>query len=120
MIVSTLAAFHLLAACLAGAPAGDRTFDNASEVVRFSFESEEEDRNYDLQPDNWTRRRGPGFPPYVRTMIDRSTASHGKNSLMVELNGAQFAYYSPLRDVDGEHSYVLRGKIRSIGLNSDA
>jgi hypothetical protein len=120
MIVGTLAAIHLLASCLATTPAGDRTLDNASEVCRFSFETEDEDPNYDLQPDNWTRRRGPGFPPYVRAMIDRSTASHGKNSLLVELNGAQFAYYSPLREVDGEHSYVLRGKIRSIGLKNDA
>ena len=120
MIVSTLAAIHLLAACLAATPVGDQTFDNASEVRRFSFETEDEDPNYDLQPDNWTRRRGPGFPPYVRSMIDRSTASHGKNSLMVELNGAQYAYYSPPQAVDGEHSYVFRGKIRSIGLKNDA
>ncbi|MBI3861254.1 MAG: hypothetical protein HY290_05105, partial [Planctomycetia bacterium] len=120
MIVGTLAAIHLMAICLAATPQADKTFDNASEVWRFSFETESEDKNYDLQPDNWTRRRGPGFPPYVRALIDRTTASHGENSLMVELNGAQFASYSPLREVDGEHSYVLRGKIRSIGLNNDA
>ena len=120
MIVSTLAAIHLLALSLAAAPAGDRAFDNADEVHRFSFEHLEEDPNNYLQPKNWSRRRGPGFPPYVRVMIDRKTAYHGSQSLLVELNGAQFAYYSPLQPVDGEHSYVLRGRIRSKGLYNDA
>ena len=72
-----------------------------------------EDANDDRQPDGWSRRRGPGFPKYVRAMIDRDRGSHGKQSLMVELNGAAFGYYSPLLDVDGEHSYVLRARIRS-------
>ena len=120
MIVSTLAAIHLLALSLAATPSGDRTFDNADEVHRFSFEAKEEDPDNYLQPKNWSRRRGPGFPPYVRAIIDRKTAYHGRQSLLVELNGAQFAYYSPLLDVDGEHSYVLRGRIRSKGLDNDA
>ena len=120
MIVSTLAAIHLLALSLAVTPVGDTSFDNASEVDRFSFEPNEEDPNNYLQPANWSRRRGPGFPPYVRAIIDRKTAFHGRQSLLVELNGAQFAYYSPLREVDGDHSYVLRGRIRSKGLNNDA
>src|SRR5438105_3657786 len=98
MIVTTVAAIHLLALGLATAPAGDRTFDNADEVRRFSFEPKEEDPNNYLQPYNWSRRRGPGFPPYVRAIIDRKTAYHGQQSLVVELNGAQFAYYSPLID----------------------
>jgi hypothetical protein len=120
MIVGTLAAFHLLALGLAGSSAGDRSFENASEVHRFSFEPKEEDPNNYLQPANWSRRRGPGFPPYVRANIDRKTAFHGRQSLLVELNGAQFAYYSPLQSVDSEHSYVFRGRIRSKGLNNDA
>lgn len=120
MIVNTLAAIHILAVTLAVTPAGDRTFDNATEVHRFSFEPDEEDPDNYLHPANWSRRRGPGFPPYVRAVIDRKTAYHGRQSLLVELNGAQFAYYSPLRDVDSDHSYVLRGRIRSKGLNNDA
>ena len=140
MIVSTLAVIHLLAALLAATPDNDRplekarfekssfenssfenaSFDNASEVHRFSFEPREEDPNNYLQPNKWSRRRGPGFPPYVRAHIDRKEAFHGQQSLLVELNGAQFAYYSHLLSVDGDHSYVLRGHIRSKGLNNDA
>ena len=120
MIVSTLAAIHLLALTLAATPTSDRTFDNADEVRRFSFEPAEEDPNNYLQPNKWSRRRGPGFPPYVRARIDRKMAYHGRQSLVVELNGAQFAYYSPLIDVDGERSYILRGRIRSTDLHNDA
>ncbi len=121
MVVSTLAALFL-AASLAGdvsghAPSGDETRDNAYEVHRFSFE---DDADYDRQPDGWSRRRGPGFPQYVRATIDRDVAAHGSQSLLVDLNGAAFAYYSPLVDVDGDHSYVLRARIRSAGLSSDA
>ncbi len=120
MIVSSLTAIHLLAASLAVTPSHDRAFDNASEVKRFSFEHDEEDPNNYLQPAKWSRRRGPGFPPYVRVLIDRKVAYHGTQSLRIELNGAKFAYYSPLIDVDGDHSYVFRGRIRSQGLKNDA
>jgi hypothetical protein len=121
MILTTLAAIQIAAATLAATShATNATFDNAHEVVRFSFE-DAEDSDYDLQPDDWSRRRGPGFPGYVRAMIDRKAEAHeGRQSLLVELNGAQFAYYSPLVPVDGEHSYVLRGWIRTAGLDNDA
>src|SRR5262245_26942112 len=118
MTVSILAAMAV-AAGVGSAPAGDSTFGNAVEVHRFSFEADE-DKNYDRQPDGWTRRRGPGFPQYVRAMIDPAIGAHGTQSLLVELNGAQFACYSPLVGIDDQHSYVLRAKIRSSGLTSDA
>jgi hypothetical protein len=119
MIVGTLTAISLLAASLGATTVGPRQIDTAVEAHRFSFEATD-DQDYDSQPDNWSRRRGPGFPPYVRARIDRRAAYHGQSSLMVELNGAQFAYYSPLLDVDNEHAYVLRGRIKSEGLNNDA
>lgn len=119
MIVSTLAAIYLAGTSLAATPAGDEVLSNASVVHRYSFEATE-DKDYDRQPDGWSRRRGPGFPQYVRAMIDREAAAHGNQSLVVELNGAQFAYYSPLQDVDSHHSYILRARIRSTGLLNDA
>jgi hypothetical protein len=118
MIFGSLAAIHFLAASLAATSVGPRQIDTAVEAHRFSFEAAD-DQDYDGQPDNWSRRRGPGFPPYVRAKIDRQVAYHGQQSLMVELNGAQFAYYSPLLAVDHEHAYVLRGRIKSEGLNND-
>ncbi len=118
MMLSILAAISVAVAGQA-ASAADATFANAVDVHRFSFEPDE-DADYDRQPDGWSRRRGPGFPQYVRAMIDRDTAAHGRQSLLVELNGAPFAYYSPLVAVDGAHSYVLRAKVRSEGLTNDA
>lgn len=35
-------------------------------VTRFDFESETGDVNFDLWPDDWTRRTGRGFPNYVQ------------------------------------------------------
>ena len=121
MFVSAVAAICVAAGLAADAsgpaPTGDDAHVDAYEVHRFSFE---EDADYDRQPDGWSRRRGPGFPQYVRSMIDRDTAAHGRQSLLVELNGAAFACYSPLQPVDGDHSYVLRACIRSAGLSGDA
>lgn len=35
-------------------------------VTRFDFEAGDGDVNYDLWPDDWTRREGKGFPNYVK------------------------------------------------------
>jgi hypothetical protein len=119
MIVGILAAIFLAGSGPAPATPGDETFENAEDLHRFSFEAAD-DEDYDRQPDGWSRRRGPGFPQYVRAQIDRDMAAHGSQSLLVELNGAPFAYYSPLVGVDGQHAYVLRARIRSAGLSNDA
>ena len=119
MIVCATMACYL--ACLTAGFAGgdDAVFASAVEVRRFSFETDE-DQDYDLQPDDWSRRRGPGFPQYVRTSIDRQTGIHGRQSLRVELNGGQVAYYSQPVPVDDFHAYVLRGRIRTAGMRNDA
>lgn len=92
---------------------------HADEVRRFSFEFDD-DQDYDGQPDDWSRRRGRGFPHYVQAGIDRSLGSNGKQSLRFDLNGGQAVYYSPLIRVDTAHSYVLRGMLRTEGLQHDA
>src|SRR5262249_50627714 len=109
----------LVGANLATVSSADSSFDSAIEVHRYSFEADD-DRDYDRQPDGWSRRRGTGFPQYVRAAIDRDTAAHGRQSLMVELNGARFACYSPLQIIDARHSYVLRARVRTAGLVHDA
>ena len=119
MFVSTLAAVCLVGASLAAVPSADASFDSAIEVHRYSFEADE-DLDYDRQPDGWSRRRGTGFPQFVRASIDRQTAAHGNQSLMVELNGARFAYYSPMQNIDDQHAYVLRARVRTTGLVHDA
>lgn len=119
MIPTACLAFYVAAGLLADVSPADEPCAHAVEVRRFSFESDE-DRDYDQQPDDWSRRRGPGFPQYVKVEIDRRVGYHGRQSLRCELNGAAFAYYSPLVKVDDQNSYFLRGKIRAEGLHHDA
>src|SRR5262249_41040103 len=69
MIVGIRAAIFLAGSGPAPAPPGDETFENAEDLHRFSFEAAE-DEDYDRRPDGWSRRRGPGFPQYVRAHID--------------------------------------------------
>lgn len=94
-------------------------FSRAREVFRFSFETAE-DKDFDLQPDDWIRRRGPLFPAYVRSEIDQETAQHGKWSLRFDVNGGRVIAYSPTKQIDALHAYVFEGYIRTRQLQHDA
>jgi len=104
-------------------------FTGADEVLRFSFENSSEypydgDRDFDGQPDDWTRRKGPGFPSYVEAGIDRSRGYASQHSLKIDVNGGQLAFYSPLNNqvgrIDAQHAYVFQGRIRTQLLEQDA
>ena len=129
MIASAAAVFYI--ACFSAFPnaVASDPYLGAAEVFRFSFENEgtyeyDGDKDYDGQPDDWTRRKGPGFPHYVEVSIDRSLASHGRQSLHVQANGGQVAMYSPINDlvgaIDPHYSYSFRGRIRTQRLQHDA
>lgn len=101
------------------APRDQDLFGNAMPLKHFSFENED-DLDYDRQPDDWTRRRGPGFPHFIEASIDRTVAAVGRSSLCFHANGGGAVYYSPLIRVEPRHAYVLRGKIKSQGITNDA
>ncbi|MEO1994601.1 MAG: hypothetical protein ABGZ17_04935, partial [Planctomycetaceae bacterium] len=44
-------------------------FRGGDRVIQYAF-GQEMDRDFDGHPDDWMRRRGPEFPPYVRVGID--------------------------------------------------
>lgn len=98
-------------------------FAAATEVLSFSFE-ENEDELFDRLPDGWTRRRGTGFPGYVRCQIDDESGQQGTQSLRVDVSGGRVAYYSPFDSrsgrVDPAFNYVFRGYIRTEHLRHDA
>jgi hypothetical protein len=114
----------LLAMLLAGGDAATSLhqrdpFARAGEVFRFSFEKDE-DRDFNYQPDDWSRRKGPKFPTYVRSEIDRAVSQHGDWSLRLDVNGGRAVFYSPSRRVDSLHAYVFDGWVRTQGLTNDA
>ena len=123
MILTTAAACYLACAGLLGgaattAPEHD-PFTGADPVLHFSFESDQ-DLDYDKQPDDWIQRKGPRFPTYVETGIDRTRGHHGRQSLKFEVNGGQAVVYSDLQQIDALHSYVFEGYIRTQLLVHDA
>jgi hypothetical protein len=91
-------------------------------VLSFDFE-QDEDREPDGLPDDWNRRRGPGFPSYVDCEIDEQHSHVGDQSLHVTVNGGKFAYYSPFQRevarINPEFNYMFRGFIRTERLTND-
>lgn len=101
--------------------------DGAEEILHYSFEYAPErpydgDRDHDKIPDEWVRRKGDTFPQYVGCEIDRQHGSHGNQSLRLNLNGGNFAIYSPIHknEIDPDYSYVFQGKIRTQKLKNSA
>ncbi len=79
------------------------------------------DQNYDGWPDNWTRLRGQGFPPYIRIGIadDPSHASQQSRCLRIELDGSGGTAYSSPIEISPLFSYLFQGKLKTEGLTHD-
>ncbi|MBI1347406.1 hypothetical protein GC163_14100 [bacterium] len=88
-------------------------------VCQYNFQREN-DLDLDGQPDDWVRRQGIEFPPYVTAEIDGSTGVDDLASLKFSANGAAAAYYSPLIRIDDLHTYFFSGQIRTAGMKHDA
>ncbi len=105
--------FILLAA---GAEAPlDMRYPEATEVFHCTFD-ETWDANYDGWPDQWTRRRGPGYPHYVDIRISEEPAPAGTRCLRFDMDGGAAAAYSPPIPVGPLFNYVLEGYLRTEGL----
>ncbi len=120
MIVSAATAIYLAGSIISGAATDGRDpFEGAKEVLHFTFENDQ-DRDFNRQPDDWTRRKGPRFPAYVDTGIDRNRGYQSDQSLRFEVNGGMAVTYSPPILIDSLHAYVFRGYIRTQALKHDA
>ena len=85
----------------------------------YTFENVD-DQDFDRQPDEWNRRYGADFPRYVPAEIDRQIGHNSRQSLRFDLLGGMAVYYSPLLRVDDQHSYTVRGHIRTSELVHNA
>lgn len=88
--------------------------DETVEVFRCDFE-EGTDANYDLWPDDWTRRRGRGYPTYVKVEISASDSAtkQSKRCLRMDLDGGAVSVYSPRIPVSPLFSYTLAGFVKT-------
>ncbi len=117
MILSSLATCYL--ALLTGLPIDSKLVNDTVPVVSYSFESKE-DLDFDDQPDDWSRQKGPGYPQYIDISIDRERGHNGQQSLHIAVNGGHATLYSPPVKIDADHAYVFRGYIKTQRLKHDA
>jgi hypothetical protein len=126
---------------LAGNPSAsiDLTNQEAFDVYRCDFTRQtvagapaDADINYDGWPDEWKRRRGPGFPKYIKIGIvsedDSSAPAPGPTDasapdeaarqrwLRVDLDGGAATAFAPPQEVSPGFAYVLEGRLRTEGL----
>jgi len=93
-------------------------YPDTTEVFRCDF-GKDWDKNYDGWPDDWTRRRGRGYPHYVSMHIDADSPPPGGSCLRVELDGGAAAAYSPIIEVSPLFAFVLDVFVKTEGLKHD-
>jgi len=109
---------HLLSVAIGPeVPIEDR-YPEASEVFHCTFD-ESWDANFNGWPDRWTRRRGPGYPHYVKIEINRQPSPAGDRCLRIDVDGGAAAVFSPPVQVGPLFSYVLEGYLKTEGLQYD-
>jgi hypothetical protein len=120
MILPITATCYLLSAALMSDFIEQDQYAGAIQVFHYSFENDQ-DRDFDRQPDDWTRRKGSGFPFYVKAEIDPQRGQgESSQSLRFFVNGGPVVFYSPPVKIDGLHSYVFEGYVRTQLLRNDA
>lgn len=91
------------------------------EVFACDF-GETADRNYDGWPDDWTRKRGAGYPLFVSAKIvgePKDTRTPERYALRIDLDGGAAAIYSPPIPVSPLFSYRLEAQLRTEKLAHD-
>lgn len=98
----------------------DRTPAAADDVFACDFE-DQADKNYDAWPDDWTRRRGRGYPAYLPIAIvkDDQAPESLNHCLRIQLDGGAAQLYCPSIAVVPQFSYQLTAKVRTRGLKHD-
>jgi len=107
----------LIVAVARDAPIEER-YPEATEIFRCTF-GPSCDGNYDQWPDQWTRRRGRGFPHYVGIRLEDETNPHGEGQLLSELDGGGAVAYSPPIPVSPLFSCVLDTYVTTKDLKFD-
>ena len=99
----------LIVTMIPTAPIGSGSTQGAT-VFHCDF-GESWDKDFDGEPDGWTRRKGQGFPEYVSVKISEEPAVEGKRCLRIDMDGGGAVSYSPPVRVSPLYSYVLEGYI---------
>lgn len=120
MVLATAVLFYAVAA--GGTTHGITMIDpftGAVPVVHYSFETKD-DGDFDGLPDDWSRRKGPEFPSYIKASIDPRVGEASPSSLAILADGGAAVLYSPPIAIDAFHSWLLEGSIRTQRLQHNA
>ncbi len=107
----------LIVAVNPDAPIEER-YPGAAEIFHCPFDAPW-DKNFDDWPDEWSRRRGRGFPHYVTIRICDDPTPAGSRCLRIDLDGGAAVAYSPVIRVTPLYTYVLEGWLQTEGLQHD-
>jgi len=88
------------------------------EVYHCDF-GQQSDVNFDDWPDDWTRRRGIGYPTYVEIAVRKEPSAVGDSCLRVNLDGGAAAVFSPPVSVSPQFSYILEVYVKTEQLVHD-
>ena len=110
--------WSILIVTIAAAAPNQAHYPGASEVFSCAFDRSS-DQNYDGWPDNWSRRRGKGFPQYLPIQIVADRGPGGDHSLAIELDGGGAVAQRPPLRVRPLYDYVAECYVRTEGLKHD-
>jgi len=108
--------------CLLIVAAADEPIETryAGAVPLYSCDFEEaSDDDFDGWPQNWVRRRGPGYPHFLQLKIAREPAPQGAYCFKLNLDGAAAAVTSPPQPFDAGNEYVAEVFVKTTGLVHD-
>ncbi len=112
----------LLLSLLIVAAAGDAPIEGryagAVPIYRCDFE-ESSDDDFDGWPQNWQRRRGPGYPHFLELKIAREASPQGDFCFRLTLDGGAAAASSPPQPYDPGSEYVAEAYINTTDLKHD-
>ncbi|QDT66142.1 hypothetical protein [Calycomorphotria hydatis] len=113
------AALMLLTAVNGEKSEGPDLLKAATEIANYHFGSEE-DQDFDLLPDGWSRRKGEVFPQYVEIGIDRERGRTEPGCLTITPNGGPAVLYSQPIRIDSLRTHLFEGFIRTDRLRKNA
>lgn len=109
----------LMALIVSQATSAPMEYPYAATIYSMDFE-QAADQNYDGWPDDWTRRRGLGFPSFLPIEIVSDPDCVGSRCLHIGLDGGGASIHSPPIPIDARHGYVLEVSLKTRGLRHSA
>lgn len=107
----------LIVAALGDAPI-DARYPGAVTVFQSDFE-QSADGDFDGWPNGWVRRRGPGYPHYLKLALSREPSARGEQCFRLNLDGGAACVASPPVDYDRGAEYLVDASLKTVGLKHD-